>query len=324
MSKKTRIIITLATVVFAAIFFYIILKSFSWQESYALLKVLSWTTIGIFLASILAISAIKAARFFVILRAGNIRVPFLKTAMVFISSQAFTPLPGGEIGRAILFENKLHLTVEQVATPVYLQAVIEIWAAVCLAFVSIFFIKTSFGTWLTIGLLLLLVVLTVSILIPKKLNHLLHFFKRNGLKYAWVDTLSNILDTSEQFVVKKNGGLRWGLWFSLLALGAASHGVAGGLLWYIARLQGVDLSFFQSIFAAVIAVLIQGIFGIIPGGLGVTEGGLLGVLSSFGVQWNRAVIITLLYRILTLPLLIIIALLFLSFIYRPNVFRKKM
>jgi hypothetical protein len=98
--------------------------------------------------------------------------------------------------------------------------------------------------------------------------------------------------------------------------------MAGGLIWYIASLQGVHLSVFQSLFAAVVAVLIQSILAIIPGGLGVTEGGLIGVLTAFGIGWNKSVVITLLYRVLTLPLLIIIALFFLLIIYLPNIFRQ--
>lgn len=323
MSKIVKIIFALVITLFIAIFFYTILASFSWQEIYDSIKVLKWSTIAIFITCILSISFIKATRFFILLKSGDIKVSFIKTLMVFVSSQVFTPLPGGEIGRAILFKNKLHLEMKQVATPVYLQAVIELWTATSLAIVSILFIKLSFGIWLVIGLLTMLVILTMAILIPKKLQNVLNFLKSKGLKYKWIDKINKILDTSEEFIIRKKGGLRRRLWVSLIALGLAGYGVAGFLLWYIAKLQGVDMSFFQSIFAASIAVLIQSMLFIIPGGLGVTEGGLIGVLASFGILWKKAVIITLLYRALMLPLLIIIALLFLSLLYLLNIFKKK-
>lgn len=323
MTKNIKTIITLGVILVAAIVIYLVLAIIFWKDAYILIKSLKWTTIAIFIAWILAISFIKASRFFIILRAGDVRVSFIKTLMVFIPSQVFTPLPGGEIGRAVLFKNKLHLTMEQIATPVYLQAIIELWTATFLAIVTIFFIKTDTGIWLAIGLFFMLAIFTVSILIPKRLYSAFSFLKSRGLKYKWIDKLIEILNSSEQFITKKNGIFRWKFWLSLIAMGLFSNIIAGGLIWYIATLQGVSISFFQSIFAAVIAILIQGVLGIIPGGLGVTEGGLIGILTSFAITFKKAVIITLLYRILTLPLLMMIALVFLFFIYMPNIFKNK-
>lgn len=321
MTKIIKIIITLGALLLAGIIFYLMLRSFSWQEIYALIKVLKWTTIAIFITAVLVISFIKATRFFIILKSGGIQLPFFKIVITFLASQALTPLPGGEIGRAILFKNKLHLQMKQVAAPVFLQAVTELWTAAFLTMVSSFFIKTSFGIWFALGLLVLLIVLSVAILIPKKLKDGLSFLKNKGLKYKWIDELEQTLDATRQLIVKENGGLHWRLWISIIMLGIGSHSVAAGLMWYIAGLQGVNLSIFQSVFAAGIAVLIQSILFIIPGGLGVTEGGVIGVLASYGIPWKKAVIITLLYRTVMLPLLIIIALIFLFFLYVPKILK---
>lgn len=283
---------------------------------------MSLTTIIISIVWILAISIVKAIRFFIILSSGEIKVPFIKSVLVFITSQAFTPLPGGETARALLFKHKMHLKLEQVTIPVYLQAVIELWTATFLALISIFIIQTSFGVWLGLGLAVMLVILTWAIFAPKKFVRLLDYLKVRGFKYKWANKLGIVLDVSEQYIIKKNGTWRWKLWLIIIALGLVSQIMAGGLIWYIANLQGVSLSVFQCLFVAVVAVLIQSILAFIPGGLGVTEGGLIGVLTAFGIGWNKSIVITLLYRVLTLPLLVIISLFFLFIIYLPNIFRK--
>ncbi len=323
MKRYSKIILAICALLFGISVFYVMLKSFSWQEVYDAIKLLSWTSLAVFMIAILTISVLKAIRFFIILRSGDLKVSFIKTIMIFISSQVFTPLPGGEIGRAVLFKNKLHLEMEQVATPVYLQAVIELWVAVFLALACIFFIKISFGIWFIVGLFLLITLLSVSIFIPKRLHDLLLLFKNKRLTYKWLDNLAQTLNSLEQFIVRKNGSVRFRLWMSIIFLGVASNIVAGLLVWYIARTQGVNMSFFQSIFTAVMAALIQGILFIIPGGLGITEGGLIGVLTSFSVRFKKAVIITLLFRAVMLPLLIIVGLVFLLFLYIPNILKNK-
>lgn len=323
MKKAIKIIITLVALLLAAVIFYFLLRSFSWPEAYASIKILKWTTLIIFIFCILAISFIKATRFFIILRSGDVQASFVKTVAVFISSQAFTPLPGGEIVRALIFKNRLHLEAEQIGAPVFLQAIIELWTAAFLATASVFFIKTSFGSWLAIGLIIMLAVLTMAILIPNRLSKIIFFLKSKGIKYEWLSKFGRILEATKQFIIKEDGQWRSRLWIKLISLGLTSQGVAVFLIWYIAGTQGVGLSLFQSMFTVGIAVLIQSILFIIPGGLGVTEGGLIGVLATFGVRWNKAVIITLLYRASMLPLLIVIALLFLLFSYTPKILKIK-
>lgn len=323
MSKTAKIIIALAATLLATVILYFILRSFSWQEIFASIKTLQWTTIAVFIVFLLAISLLKAVRFFVVLRFAKVEVRFFPTALVFLTSQAFTPLPFGEIGRALLFKNKLHLEMDQVAAPVYLQALTELWTATFLALVSLFFIKLSFNFWLIGGLLLLLVFLSAMMLIPERLLALIKFLKSKNWKYQWLDKFAQLLESYKQYVVKSSGKVPWKLWLIIIFLGIAGHLAAGGLFWYIALILPGSLNIFQSIFAAVATVLLSSVFGIIPGGLGVTEGGLLGVLSSFGLSWNKAAVIILLYRAVTLPLLIIIALLFLLLIYLPNIFNHK-
>ncbi|MFA6105800.1 MAG: lysylphosphatidylglycerol synthase transmembrane domain-containing protein [Patescibacteria group bacterium] len=323
MRKYLKYFFAFVALVLAVVFLYFVLRTFSWQEAYGSIKILNFGTIAIFVGCVLAVGVIKAYRFYIILKSVGLKTSLWKTIIVFISSQAFTPLPGGEVVRIILFKNKLHLETTRVIAPVYLQAFFELWTATVLALLTILFIKTSFGIWFGIGLSLMLIVISVFILIPGKLQNLLLFLKSKGLKYFWVNKLVEILKVNEEFISKTSGSVRWRLWSIVIGLGLASHITGGFLVWYIAKVQGVNITIVQSIFTAVAAVLIQIILSFIPGGLGVTEGGLIGILTTFGIPWNKSVIITLLYRILTLPVLIIISLLFLLFLYIPNLYRKK-
>jgi len=299
---------------------YFMSRAFSWQDAYALLKTLSWSFFAILIAFSLFISFTKATRFFIILRFNRVNISWFKTVRAFVASEAFTPLPAGEVGRAVLFHKKLHIDMEQVIAPVFLQALIELWSAACLVVLSAFLASTHWGIWI-IGLFALLAVLSIPILIPKKLFLFISYLKRKGLNYGWVDRLLDIMRAMEKFFSGRTASTRVKFWLTVMAIGIAGQAIGGILIWYIAQAQGAHLTLMQGAFAAAIGALIQGILTIIPGGLGVTEGGLVAVLTSFSVPWNRSVLITLLYRIVTLPLSIAIALIFLMSLYAPKLVR---
>jgi uncharacterized protein (TIRG00374 family) len=306
-------------IVAVGIAIYFMSRAFSWSDAYALLKTLSWFFFAILIAFSIIISITKASRFFIILRFNSVNVSWLKTVQTFMASEAFTTLPAGEVGRAVLFHKKLHIDMEQIIAPVFLQALIELWSAACLVAMCAFLAGTHWGLWI-IGLFAILGVLSIPILIPKKLFIFITYLKSKGLNYGWVEGLLNIMHAMEKLFSERTASVRIMFWLSIIALGIAGQAIGGVLIWYIAQAQGAHLTLLQGAFTAAIGALIQGILTVIPGGLGVTEGGLVAVLTSFSIPWNRSVLITLLYRIVTLPLSIAIALIFLASLYARNLF----
>ncbi len=313
---KKILLYTLAFLAIVAIFFFM-LHSFSWQEAYASIKLLRWPFLVIVVVSSLTISLVKATRFYFILHFNNIKISWVRTAHTFIASEAFTPLPAGEVGRALLFKKNLDLEMTQVLVPVFLQALIELWTAAFWVVLGAFVIQTQWGLWL-IGLVLFLALLSIPLMIPNKLHTFLSFLKRKGLTYGWVDKLLEILHALQEFFSEKTSRTRTTFWVTIILLGLMGHAINGGILWYIAQTQGSHLTFLQGVFGASMAALIQGILVIIPGGLGVTEGGLVAILRTFQVPWNPSILITLLYRLVTLPLSIVIAILFLLSLSLPK------
>jgi uncharacterized protein (TIRG00374 family) len=304
-----------------AIAVYVMLHFFSWQEAYALVKTLRWYFFAMIIAISLTVSALKATRFFFILRFNRIRVSWIKTAYIFIASQVFTPFPAGEVGRAVLFKNKLDIEMTQIVAPVFLQALVELWTATLWVILGAILLGTQWGGIWLVALVIIMSVLSIPLLIPNKLHTFLAYFKHKGLNYGWVDNLLQVLHDLERFFTKRTVAYRWIFWLSIVLLSVAGQAVGGAIIWYIARVEGSSITFLQGAFAASVAIMIQGILTIIPGGLGVTEGGLVAVFTSFHLSWTKAVLITLLYRIVTLPLTIVIALLFLLPPYAPKLLK---
>lgn len=312
-----RVLLGLA---FTTTILFVMLHAISWQDVKHSVLVLKWSSITLIISTILIISLVKAIRFFFILRFGKIPVSFLNTVRIFIASQAFTPLPAGELSRAMLFKNKLSVHLNEVAGPVFLQALLELWTATALVVFTAFFVGIHGGWWL-VGLLGLLAILTAPLIFSKHLSRFLDFLKNHGMTYAWVNKTQTTFRHFDELIRVDSPALAWRFWIVVTALGLFSHMVGGGLMWYIARLTNAHLTIAQGIFAAAMSALIQGVLSIIPGGLGVTEGGLVGILSRFAIPWQKTIIITLLYRLATLPVLMVIALVFLVSLYRKTIFR---
>ena len=312
-----KIIPYVFAVIAVGVAIYFMSRAFSWPDAYTLLKTLSWSFFAILIAISILVSTAKATRFFYILRFNRVKISWLKTVQAFMASEAFTPLPAGEIGRAVLFHKKMHIDMEQVIAPVFLQALIELWSAACLVVASAFLAGTHWGIWI-IGLFVLLAALSIPIIIPNKLFTFISYLKYRGLNYGWADRMLDIMRALEKFFSGRTAATRIKFWLSAMAIGVGGQALGGFLIWYIAHAQGAHLTLVQGAFTAAIGALIQGILTIIPGGLGVTEGGMVAVLTSFRITWNQSVLITLLYRIVTLPLSIAIALVFLGSLYAPK------
>jgi len=307
--------------VLAAAVVFLMSRVISWQDALQSVRALHWTSIAIIIGTVCMISLAKATRFFFILRYEHLNVSFWNTIRIFFASQAFTPLPGSEVARAMLFKKELDGHLKDLIGPVYFQALMELLTAVLLGIFASMFIKLPLG-WLFVGLWVLLAILLAVIACSKQLPRFFDLLKRCGMTFAWVDKAQMALQHYARLISSKGKINVRRFWVLVIGIGLLAHAVSGGLLWYIAQNQGVHISIFQSLFAAALAVLIQGALSFIPGGLGVTEGGLVGILTGFGVPWQSTIIITLLYRAATLVLPIVVAFFFLIFLYGRNVFRS--
>lgn len=305
--------IILAAIALAAAL-YFLFRSISLQEAMAALQALSLPLIASIVVLSLTISLIKATRFFILVRWSGIDAPWIKTILTFKASEIFTPLPGGEVGRAVLFKKRLHAEMPQIAIPVFLHALLELWSAACIAVIGAATFEGQNIAWI-IAPAVILAALTVPLAAPHAAYRLLMRVKSER---AWIVRLRETTKSIAEFVKKGESRSHRRALALVIALGLTVHVVAGVMMWQIAASEGATITIFQGAFAAAAASLIQDILWIVPGGLGFTEGGLAVILSSFALAWDKAVATTLLYRTAMLPFSLALALAALAVIYAPK------
>ena len=315
MKRALQIIFSCLFVSFAL---WAMLQAIAWRDVREDLLLLNWLNIVLIIGLVLLMGVIKATRFFYILRYGEVKVSWKNAVRIFIASLVLSPIPAGEVGRAMLFKKELDVHLSQTAGPVFLQALMELWSATLWVIFAAFFVGFPIGWWL-IGLLGLLALLSAPLLASSQLTKILEALQARGKNYAWIEKVKTTLHHFHALISPQGKTKNLLFWIRIVGLALLVQAIGGGLLWYIAQLVGVPITILQGVFAAAMAALIQGVFTIIPGGLGVTEGGLVGILSGFGVSWHQTVVVTLLFRVATLPLAILIALCFLLPIYGKNI-----
>ncbi len=270
-------------------------------------------TLAVLLLASFLVSLLKAARFHILVRHVDIEISFWKTLRLFLVSQAATPIPAGETIRAALLKHETGAPLGKVAAPVLGQAVYEIAAALSIVLVASFFYPELFVPTLTAVVCLFLFIWTL--LHRKLFNALLRLLSYLPAIKHQLDRLKRGRDQLRQnFSLLEGGGLdRHVVMASLFAFLAQ---LMGGLLVLVAATAfDIQLNFLQFTLVYASGALLQGLFTLIPGGLGVTEGGMSGVLHLLGVELSLALALVLIVRFATLVFPVVLGLVLMIPIY---------
>jgi uncharacterized membrane protein YbhN (UPF0104 family) len=277
------------------------------------LGALSTLLIAAFLVSVL-----KGARFHVLVKHAGIEITFWKTLRLFLASQAATPIPAGETIRGALLKQETGASLGKVAGPVLGQAVYEIAAAAVIVFAASLFYPELFVPSL-IAIMVLVVVIGV----------LLHRKSFDAL----LDLMSNLPFFDKNFYRIRTGREYFRQNFALLGKGGFDRHVFGAIvLAFAAQLMGgllvaiaahafdVPINFFQATLVYASGAILQGIFTIIPAGLGVTEGGMSGILHVLGVDLSLALALVIIIRIATLLFPVVLGFVLFAIFYAKQTF----
>jgi uncharacterized protein (TIRG00374 family) len=304
-----------------AILIFVTGKAVDLHELPARIMSLPMTTIVELIAITLVISILKGWRFLLLLRNTNIPVTFWQTMKTFIAGQAITPLPGGEAIRGVLLKEETGTTILKTTGPVITQAYLELASATVLMLIGSFVFK--YFRFPAVAICLILIGLAIVLNSEKILEMINQKFEKlkiinkflAKIKRAQKDIKANFYDPDSHLPDKV---LVRALGISLIA-----HLFGATLIWIIAQALGTNLGFFESLFIYSTALVIQGVGTISPGGLGLTEGGMTGILLLFGITASVAIVIVLIFRTITLLFNIFLGLTFLGIFYSKQLLFSK-
>jgi uncharacterized protein (TIRG00374 family) len=231
----------------------------------------------------------KAFRFWYILQLLDIDKPIKKVMLLYLAGQPFAFLPAGELYRTVLLEKHAGVKISRSAPSVTIQGLVEAIILLSFSLVGAFIIGQN--RLIVGGIALLLVLLLVTLRSGWLVNK--HRFI-NKLPFVSVreDKYRNFIKGHQKLVSPSSLAILCGL--SLIPV------LAGIAILYLS-VHGIDveLSFVEAAIGYTLPVILAGL-SFLPGGIGVGEGGSIGLLHLFGISTAAAVTATLLVRAFTL------------------------
>ncbi len=262
-----------------------------------------WKEVGPYLATIdlitgttivllgIAFYFARVFRYGYMLRVLGKEMPFSKLAVAYFVSQPVSLLPAGEIYRSVMLKKHGNVPMVSGVPVVIVQSFTENIGLLVIALCGAIFLNTYLIAVVIVAILYALVLRSVH------LNRETH---KRGLKLISKLPFVNISKYKFFSFIEKNQTLLSGkTFFVLLFSSFISSFFAITALLLAANSFGVELSFVEAAIAYSIPLIIQNLT-FLPGGLGVNEQSSVGVLVLIGVGLPAAVALTIVVRMITL------------------------
>lgn len=264
------------------------------------------------IAVILYISGnfIKSIRWHLFLKEFDDRIPFKQNFKYYLAGFAFAISPGrfGEIVRSPYIQRDYGISISKTTSIVLVERFYDI-----LGLTIVFAIGLSLVEFSTRVLLVPLIIIILFILIlknKKKLLKLMNLLSKIKLLKNLDSNVDEIYDSILKLMKIKFFLLGCGIsTVSFLLFTIAVYFLISGL--------GANLSF-QEILVIFPSSMFIAAVSFIPAGIGVLEGGMIGLLTLYDVQYEIAIATTMLMRIIGIGIISVIGFYFLKIISKNN------
>lgn len=232
-------------------------------------------------------------RWTILLKKVNVSIPLKANFLIYLSSFSLSATPGqlGELIKSQLLKNKFNIPVAKTAPLVIIERLYDLTGAV---FVSVF------GLWfLGIGIYIIIIASTCLVVIFLLLrsrtafNKILNLVKNIKFLSNVTKSLSESYDTIHLSLNRKT-------FFLSIIFSIAYWFVIGIAAYFVLKAVGIDTVSYVNIISIYSSSIILGAASFIPGGIGVTEGSIAGLLTLNGVDISIAFVLGILIRIFTL------------------------
>ncbi len=266
-------------------------KTVDWQQLWILLVEFPKLWIIALCALSLLISVLKSWRFHLMLKNNQIDLSFVQTLKVYLAGQTTTPLPGGEALRSVLLKKETGARISETSGAVITQAFLEFSSAALLVVIGSFVLNIEkIAAGIAIGSVLLVGFLLTH---PKALQKLIKLSSRiKKLEKAAVHLLNIQKD------IKKNVFAK--VFIQALSIAICANFLGGLMIYIIAQQYQQNVELLPTIFVYCASIVFSSLSGVIPAGLGVTEGGMVGILLIMGIGFPQALAIVVIFRLITL------------------------
>ena len=229
----------------------------------------------------------------ILLKNQNIHIPHSLNFQIFLVGGALGITPGkiGELFKSQILKEKFNIPRTKTAPLFIVEKFLDLVSAMIVTVIGIWFIP-EIGYLAIIGLIISIILF--KILTSKKLFiQTLSFLNKIKFLSKYLEPLSSSHEILSKTLHSKK-------MFSLLILSVFYWIVIGCAAFFVIEGFGFSVGSILNIISTYSSSLIIGALSFIPGGIGIAEGSLIGLLTFQGIDVSEAIVIVVLIRIFTL------------------------
>ena len=236
---------------------------------------------------------ISYSRWNILLKNQNIHIPHSLNFQIFLIGGALGITPGkiGELFKSQILKEKFNIPRTKTAPLFIVEKFLDLVSAMIVTLIGIWFIP-EIGYLAIVGLMIS--VLLFKILTSKKFfNQTLNFLNKIKFLKKYLEPLSSSHEILSKTLYSKK-------MFLLLILSFFYWIIIGCAAFFVIEGFGFSIGSILNIISTYSSSLVIGALSFIPGGIGIAEGSLIGLLTFQGIDISEAIVIVVLIRIFTL------------------------
>lgn len=232
-------------------------------------------------------------RWTILLKNNAISIPLKKSFLVYISSFSMSATPGqlGELIKSQLLKNKFEIPITKTAPLVIIERLYDLTGAIIVSILGFWLLNINIYVPIvaSIGLALIFLLLKSN----KMFNKAVILIKKIKFASKLTEPISESFDTIQLSLDKKTSTL-------CIVLSVCYWLIIGISAYFVLKAVGIDdLEPIKAISIYSSSIII-GAVSFVPGGVGVAEGSIAGLLNLGGVNLSVALALGILIRIFTL------------------------
>ena len=233
------------------------------------------------------------ARWILLLRNTNVIIPFKQNLKIYFAGYALAITPGkfGELIKSQLMKTKFNIPHTTTAPLVLIERLYDLVGAVAVSFVGVW--TLGIGSYVIIAASIVLgfafLIISSHKIFEKFVNSFGKIKFTSKLIKPFYESYEIMRSSSRGKIVVLASSCTVVYWF-LESLG----------VYFILLAFGIDSIHYLNVVSTYASSLILGALSFIPGGIGVAEGSLVGLLSLQGIEISNVFVLVVLIRIFTL------------------------
>tara|TARA_B100000745_G_scaffold287051_1_gene223438 strand:- start:1932 stop:2855 length:924 start_codon:yes stop_codon:yes gene_type:complete len=236
---------------------------------------------------------ISYSRWNILLKNQNIHIPHSLNFQIFLVGGALGITPGkiGELFKSQILKEKFNIPRTKTAPLFIVEKFLDLVSAMIVTLIGIWFIP-EIGYLAIVGLMIS--VLLFKILTSKKFfNQTLNFLNKIKFLKKYLEPLSSSHEILSKTLYSKK-------MFLLLILSFFYWIIIGCAAFFVIEGFGFSIGSILNIISTYSSSIVIGALSFIPGGIGIAEGSLIGLLTFQGIDISEAIVIVVVIRIFTL------------------------